>query len=201
MLSRPPSDITPPTFFESWLPKQYEELSQGLTTPPPDIVVNVDITGDGGGQWSLALSGGALAITGGSTDSASLAFVQSVDDWYAVTTGKAEESLGLELPEDSFTSLDKLLVHPALGRVAGAVGAVKGTLDFEITHDGSKALSARLIFQGATDPQATIAIGSDTLSEMRSGKLTAPEAFFSGKILVTGESALAMQLGMMMMMP
>ena len=201
MASRPPSDITPQKFFEDWLPGQYAQLAEGIENPPPDITVNVDVTGDGGGQWTLSLAGGELTVASGQAPDAPIGFVQSVEHWHAVTTGKAEEELGLAISDDSFASVDKLLFHPALGRVAAAITTIQGTLDLEITNSGTPKLAARLVFQGATEPQAAISVTTETLSEIQSGQIAAPQAFFAGKIMITGEATLAMQLGMLLMQP
>ena len=52
-LSRPPRDITPKEFFESWLPGEYDRLrAKNADLPePPDVTINITIDGDGGGVF------------------------------------------------------------------------------------------------------------------------------------------------------
>ncbi|MCG8420062.1 MAG: SCP2 sterol-binding domain-containing protein [Proteobacteria bacterium] len=199
MVSRPPNDITPARFFETWLPAQYQQLAADLELSPPDISVHVELTGQSGGTWTLVLAGGTLAVNSGTGPDADLMFVQSVDDWRTITTGEGLDPR-FDLAAES-SSLDKLLVHPALHQMASSVSNIKGTVDFEIRGAGPETLSARMIFHGAAEPHATISVAAETLAEIRDGQTTAPEAYFAGKFQVDGDAALAMQLGMLLMAP
>jgi putative sterol carrier protein len=46
------------------------------------------------------------------------------------------------------------------------------------------------------EPNATIGVDAETYSKMLARKLAPPEAYFSGKIQLKGDTSLAMQLGM-----
>src|SRR5262245_40909893 len=55
---------TPQEFFEQWLPAQFRNLRAGAgAAAPPDITIGVSLLGDGGGDWTLAVRGGELAVT------------------------------------------------------------------------------------------------------------------------------------------
>ena len=63
---RPPRDITPAEFFTSWLPEEIKRL--GSATAIPDMVVRIELTGEGGGCWDLHPSGGELDVRSSAPD-------------------------------------------------------------------------------------------------------------------------------------
>lgn len=196
-LARPPADITPKDFFETWLPREHARLVAEGAPTPPDVVACVRLDGEGGGAWTLTLAGGQLSVTGqdgqaGATPD--IIIEQSVEDWRAVTAGAPGDGPDLSLPEGA--SLDGWLTNPALHQ---ALQTVKGTLRFEIPGFHGRTFAAAITFQGAAEPQATISIDMETISAMRAGTLPPAQAFFSGKILMSGDTAFAMQIGMALM--
>lgn len=192
-LNRPPADITPREFFETWLPGEYERLSADAPKPP-DMAACVRLSGDGGGAWTLRLSGGGLAVAAADTADAEVVVEQSVDDWRAVTVGAVGGGPDMSLPDSA--SLESWLFNPALQQ---ALQSVKGSLRFEIPGFEGRTFAVGLKFRGADEPQATITIDMDTIVAMRDGSLPPMQAFFAGKILIAGDSAFAMQLGMSLM--
>lgn len=190
-LNRPPSDITPQAFFESWLPGEYARLMSGLSATPPDLAACIDLSGEGGGAWMLSIRGGSLTVSQGQ-DTADVLVRQSVEDWRLVTL----EADNADIPVGS-ASIDKLLMHSALGQVL----ATRGTLRVEIPGFQGRTFAVAVTFQGANEPSATISVDADTVAQIRAGTLPAPQAFFGGKIQISGDVTLAMQIGMAMMAP
>jgi hypothetical protein len=197
-LNRPPADITPKDFFETWLPREYDRLAAEGAPRPPDLVACVRLSGDGGGVWTITLAGGQLSVAekdvaqeGRTPD---VAIEQSVADWRAITAGTPGDGPDLSVPDGA--SLDSWLVNPALHQV---LQTVKGTLRFEIPGFQGRTFAVSITFRGAAEPQATISIDMDTITAMRDGTLPPVQAFFGGKILMTGDSAFAMQIGMALM--
>ena len=195
-VNRPPPEITPKDFFESWLPKEYERLKAEGGPTPPDVTACVRLSGEGGGAWTLTLAGGQLSVVDQDTADADLGIAQSVADWRAVTVG--QEGAGgagggpdLTLPEG--VSFDRWLVNPGLQQV---LATAKGSLRIEIPGFHGRTFALSLTFRGAAEPQATITIDAETIAAIRAGTLPPAQAFFSGKILIAGDSALAMQIGM-----
>ena len=189
----PPSDITPADFFERWLPEQYQAMRANLAGVPPDGVIRIELTGDQGGVWVLRLSGGDLAVAVGAGDGpANIEIRQSVVDWRQITTRAAAEGGD----PTSAASIDRLLASPALGQL---FHSVKGTIRVQISGLEGRDFSAEITFGGAAEPSTGISVDADTLEQIRSGALPAPQAFFSGRIQITGEPALAMQVGMAFM--
>ncbi|HWN71498.1 MAG TPA: SCP2 sterol-binding domain-containing protein [Haliangium sp.] len=196
-IQRPPRDITPRDFFESWLPKEYDRLKASIKPAPPDIKAQVQLDGDGGGTWVLELAGGALTVSSRSVPDADIAVTQSVADWRAITVGEDGPGMDLAPPEGmSIGSVASWLANPAIHQV---LASVKGTLRLEIPGFRDRTFAVALTFHGAAQPQATISVDAETVAAIRSGALPAPQAFFAGKILLSGDTAFAMQVAMTVM--
>ena len=92
-----------------------------------------------------------------------------------------------------------LFVDPASRQV---MSAVKGTVRFEVTGYNERTWWMQVKFGAQADvekPNATIAVDAETYAKMLARELAPPEAYFSGKIRLSGDTSLAMQLGMAML--
>lgn len=193
-IQRPPSDITPRDFFESFLPREYERLKPSGGPTPPSLKLQIQLEGDGGGTWVLALANGALTVSPQAIADADITVTQSVDDWRVVTVGVAT---GPDLTLPAGMSIESLLdVPPAIQQ---ALATTRGTLRVEIPGFLGRTFGLGITFHGAAEPAATITVDAETLAQIRSGALPAPQAFFAGKILLSGDTAFAMQLIMTIM--
>jgi len=189
MTSRPPPDITPRDFFESWLPAQLAE-AEGT---PRDLTVRVSLEGDGGGSWDLR-SGPAGVESGPAGEGEPEVIVsQTVADWRAIVVGEPG-AVTLAPPQAGPT--DMMFV----GRMAQqVVGAVKGLFRFEVTGYNGRTwvLAVQLGLRPAgAAPDATITVDAETYAAMLARTLPAPQAYFQGKIQITGDLNLAMQIAM-----
>lgn len=193
-IQRPPRDITPKDFFETWLPGELDRLKASIQAAPPDVSAQVKLEGDGGGTWLLELAGGVLTVSDRSMPDADITVTQSVADWRAITVG--DEGGGVDLTPPEGISIQSWLVNPAIHQ---ALASIKGTLRFEIPGFRGRTFGVALTFRGAAEPQATIAVDVETVAAIRSGALPAPQAFFAGKILISGDSGFAMQVAMTVM--
>lgn len=188
----PPSDISPAEFFESWLPAEYQRTSSALTSKPPNAVIGIELSGEGGGAWTLTLEDGALTVTAAAADNANIALRQSVEDWRTITIHAASQGAD----PAAAASIDRLLTSPGLAQL---VESVKGSMRFCVPGLGGRDFSAELVFGGASAPQATVTVSADTLEQIRSGALPAPQAYFTGLIQVEGDPTLFMTVGMAFM--
>jgi putative sterol carrier protein len=193
-IQRPPRDITPKDFFESWLPQEYARLEASIQPAPPNLKAQIQLDGDGGGTWLLELAGGALTVSSRSVPDADIAVAQSVEDWRTITVG--EDGAGLDLAPPEGMSIQSWFANPAIHQ---ALASIRGTLRFEIPGFRGRTFAVALTFHGAAQPQATIAVDAETVAAIRSGALPAPQAFFAGKILLSGDTAFAMQVAMTVM--
>ncbi len=195
-INRPPQDITPQAFFSDWLPNEYSALraAAGDAPPPPDTVVSVTVDGDGGGAWTLSMTGGDLSVSEGADAGALVALTQTVQDWRAIIVG--EDGAPDFMPENA-NPID-LMLRGDQG-AADMLKTVNGTFVFVVGDFNGRDWKLRLSFNGAAEPEATISVDTGTIAQIRSGEMAAPQAYFSGKIQITGDAAFAMQLGMQLM--
>jgi hypothetical protein len=193
---RPPADITPEIFFSTWLPEEFGEHFGAGKRSASDITVAVTLEGEGGGRWVLDVKDGVLGVRGAgqSGPSPSVSLRQTVADWRALAVGEAGSAVNLAPPQAS--PLDVLFVDPASRQI---MSSVKGTVRFEVTGYNGRTWWMHVTFgtqPEADPPNATIAVDADTYAKMLARQMAPPEAYFSGKISLRGDTALAMQLGM-----
>lgn len=198
--NRPPKDITPTSFFIDWLPAEFEKVfgkTGTSTTGTNDLTVRVRLDGDGGGTWELTLRSGHLEVTpqGGEAEPDVLV-VQTVQDWKAIAVGE-EGAQDLAPPQAS--PMDILFLDPSARQ---ALKNAKGTFRFEVTGYNGRtwSLNVKLGPQPmAQTPNAVISVDAESYAKLLSRQLNPAEAFFTGKVKLTGDVALAMQLGTSMM--
>jgi hypothetical protein len=194
MAKRPPQDITPKDFFESWLTA---ELAGAPGTSKP-LAVRVELTGDGGGAWAISASptGVAVAPAGGGGEDADVHVKQSVADWRAIVAG---EPGAISLAPERASPTDLLFLDKTAQQI---VQSVKGTIRFEVTGYNGRTwnLDVKIGRQPASaQPEAVITVDAETYAAMLARTIPAPQAYFQGKIRITGDVNLAMQIGMAMM--
>jgi hypothetical protein len=196
-LHRPPADITPQAFFESWLPKEYERLDalrQEQSLPaPPSVRVNIALEGEGGGTWTVSIADSKLVVEQGACESPDLGISQAVEDWRAIVTGDGGAD-DLVPPETS--TADVLFAGT---QIHESLQEVTGTIRFELQGFQGRTWAADVAFGGAEEPRATMALDAETYAQIRNKTLPAPQAYFSGKIQISGDTNLAMQVGMALM--
>jgi len=196
--ARPPRDITPHAFFTAWLVREFQSEFGAGKRRASDITVAVELDGEGGGRFVLDVKDDTLTVRapGGAGPEPMVTMRQTVADWRAVAVGE-EGAVDLAPPEASPT--DVLFVDPQSRQL---MATLRGTLRFEVTGYNGRTWWMNVKFgtqPWATPPDATIAVDAETYAAMLSRKLAPPEAYFSGKIRLSGNTSLAMQLGMLML--
>jgi hypothetical protein len=197
--NRPPRDITPAGFFTDWLPREFAAEFGAGKRSAADITVAVSLTGDGGGEWILDVKGGTLSVRpAGSPGQAPLvALHMPAADWRALAVG--EEGANVDLAPPQASPLDVLFVDPQSRQL---MSAVRGMVRFEVQGFNGRTWWMHVTFGAGVsrgEPDATIAVDAETYAKMLARQLAPPEAYFSGKIQLRGDTALAMQLGMAML--
>ncbi|MGZ3426673.1 MAG: SCP2 sterol-binding domain-containing protein, partial [Polyangia bacterium] len=164
-----------------------------------DITVAVHLEGEGGGEWVLDVRGGSLSVraAGEGGPAPMVQLWQSVQDWRALAVG--EDGANVDLAPPQASALDVLFVDPASRQI---LQAVKGTVRFEVTGYNGRTWGMLVKFglqPGKAEPDATITVDAGTYAAILARKLAPPEAYFSGKISLRGDTSLAMQLAMAML--
>jgi hypothetical protein len=196
--NRPPRDIDAHHFFTEWLPREFvAEFGPGKRSST-DITVAVRLEGEGGGHWILDVNDGVLAVrpAGHPGVAPQVSMTQTVADWRAVAVGEAGAT---DLAPPQASPLDVLFVDPASRQV---MASVKGTVRFEVTGYNGRTWWMQVKFGQQPEPaqpDATISVDAETYAKMLARTLAPPEAYFSGKIVLRGDTSLAMQLGVAML--
>jgi hypothetical protein len=197
--NRPPRDITPARFFTDWLPREFGSEFGAGKRAASDITVAVELEGESGGRWVLDVRGGTLSVRG-EADTGPAPMVQlwqTVQDWRALAVG--EDGANVDLAPPQASALDVLFVDPASRQI---LTAVKGHVRFEVTGYNGRTWWMRVQFGAGPQkesPDATITVDAATYAAILARKLAPPEAYFSGKIQLRGDTSLAMQLAMAML--
>jgi hypothetical protein len=189
---RPPAEITPAEFFTTWLPAEIARL--GSAAGIPDLCVRVELTGDGGGTWDLLTAGGRLTTTGlEGAHRPLVTLALTVPDWRAVMIG---EPGPVTLTPTRASPTDLLFVDAASQQL---LANLTGTFLFEVRDYNGRTWRLWAIFgtQGRKEPaDAVIATDAATYAAILARTLAAPEAYFTGKLTITGDAALGMQVGL-----
>jgi hypothetical protein len=190
---RPPADITPAAFFESWLPAAY--LGAGARPPEDRWTVAVTLSGEGGGHWDLEPADRRLEVRPQagrpSAPQANVWLRQSTPDFLAALVGDPD------LPELLPPEMDPLELLFLDARDRDLVRQIDGRLLVEVMGRRRRRwaldLAAGKAGFSAGRPRATVRVDAATYDGLRDGKLPPLQALLERKLAVEGDRALAMQ--------
>ena len=188
--ARPPAGLPLDELFTVWLPSAFAQ-AQAAGAAPPDLRISVTLDGDGGGAWTLAVSGKNLTVTSGAERNAPIALHQTAADFRAALWGEGGTDALVPPQLDltaAITGQSKLPLD--------ALANVRGVLRAEIPGFAGRTWAATFTFAGAPSPTATVSVDTATLDELRRGTLPPAQAFFAGRIAISGDVAWLMQVGM-----
>jgi hypothetical protein len=191
-IQRPPRDITPTDYFCSWLPGQYGDwASQIAAGGVGDRPIDVAVSGDGGGQWSLRATPGGLDVATGPGENPVLELAITVADWRALVAGEGDTPALVPDEIEISKFVDNL--NPALLNTAAQA---RGRLVMRVAGCNGRTWEATATFGATGNPEATFTTDLETVLAMRSGSLLPAQAYFTGKIALKGDANFALQLGM-----
>lgn len=187
----------PKEFFETDVPKLHAQVKDQISEAQKavEFTVGVNLTGDGGGAWTLHISGGELTVTPGLGDGRDLTVHMDVAHWRAAMHGSTGISAAGLNPEN----FDFSRLKPEL---AARVKQMNGNLAVQI-KDGDDEVFSVMVQFGANAPEtptATISMQEADAALMREGKMLPQQAFMAGKMKVTGDMNLVMQVGALQML-
>jgi len=115
----PPEDIAPDDFCLKWLPEQSASADPADKAKIKDIraVIQVVLTGEGGGEDYMELAGGDFKSAKGKAGAPNLTITQAVPDWRDVNAGRLQ-------PQMAFMS-GKIKIHGDMS-LAMKLGTIMG---------------------------------------------------------------------------
>jgi hypothetical protein len=197
---RPPPDITPAHFFQTWLPDAYRAAD--CRAPLDPWTVAVTLSGEGGGQWELEPSEDQLTVREAAIPAdpraarltaprANLWIRQSTADFLAVLVGDPDLP---DLLPASMGPLELLFLDP---RDRDLVRQIDGRLAVEVAGRRRRRWTLDLAVGkaglAAGRPRATVRVDAATYEGLREGKLPPLQALLERKLAVEGDRPLAMQ--------
>ena len=176
-----PENVTVEEYFDTYVPKLFEEQMGGKVIPGmEDTEFTVQFTVGGTVRSIVVKDAKELIVKPEALDNPMMAVEISEEVWRAAITGKLPGS-------EMFTELGQV----ANRRMYDAVKGVRGTMKLELTDPDA---TIKVTFNGAASPEATFKTNAETWAEMQAGTLAGPMAFMQGKLKIEGDMAFAMSL-------
>ena len=167
-----------------------------------DVTLGIRLDGDGGGEWTVSLAAGKASVECKDRDEAVLTLVQTVDDWRgALWEGRGgvfgQQAVAL-FTGGGDTSSEQGSQLGALSALASLNGLIRVRVTEEEASDWATGFK---LGPGPIpdEPTTEIEIASEDAQAMQDGTLDPMQAFMSGKIRVTGDMALMMQMQAVLM--
>ena len=208
-----PADVTPKSFYEELLPRFFQENRARAQSAAPqasqiNAAIRAVVEGEGGGTWTLRLSGGDFAVTANGEGDAVVTFVQTREDWQ-VTINRGLGALltkigswGSAPPAPPTPGKPSMNLTPAK---IERIKAMKVVMKIEITGFEGRSLRLAMLTGASQDgvaPAANITMTAADFNDMVAGKLPIQQAMMGGKVKLTGPGGpFAMQLGLVLMAP
>jgi putative sterol carrier protein len=190
-----PGDITPRAFFEEFLVENFEALTEGKVKNV-DAVLQVRVTGDGGGTWALTVREGRIVVRP-EADAAALAFMEMpIDVWRTImergadlavaTGGNVSGAFKFLFPEPQMTELIR--------------NTFQGTAEVRLRHEAQEPLQIWFGFKecNARAPKTKVTMALSDWMDLAARKTVPAQLYMSGKATVEGDMALAMNMSMLL---
>jgi putative sterol carrier protein len=155
--------------------------------------IGLVITGSQGGRWFLNVGGGRMEVGDKPACPVLFSCHQSYDDWCALTrAGSMFGGIGSGARDaGSATAFS--------GSRISRLRALRGTVQLAFSGDAGRDERRVILHFGdgepALPPQVTVSMSEDDAAALRAGKLDPQAAFLQGRVKISGDVALAVQLG------
>lgn len=193
-LPKAPADITPAKFFTEWLPTQMKSNRDLISSFSGGVsaAISARITGAGGGEWTAVLANGEVKIEPGLRKDAVVTMVMESGNFVAMATGQMDDVVK-PLP-----SVAELTPEQAVAKAKQNLEAMKsivGSAKFVI-DDKDKPFWAMAKFGGELKDEAdvTVTMDRETALAVASGETNPQAAFMAGRVQITGDLSILMQL-------
>jgi len=186
---------TPDEFFTKVLVAEFADQASDIEGDGPGAVCFslTDL-----GSWSLIIKGGEMTATKGRDDDTLVEITMDGSDWKASAERMLGGGMGPLAGDGGGGGITSVLGNPT---AATTLKAAQGTMKMVTKTDGDDEWIA-ITFGGAEanidSPRATITMPQEVAEEMQGGNANPQELFMSGKIQITGDMMMLMQLAPLM---
>ena len=197
----PRSPVPPAELLENYLPAALDAAPTAERIGGVSVALGVQLVGDGGGEWVLDLSGGAVRVRAGSRAQAAFSYVQTVDDWRGAlwegrggAIGRGVAALfrpGAPEVESAFG-----MVGAGIPAALDALGPLRGLLHV-VVSDADREWRVGLQLGPGEIPAAPtteVCVTAADADALAAGDLKPIEAFMAGRIRVLGDMGLVFQI-------
>jgi hypothetical protein len=201
----PSPTISPSEYLEQWLPRAFAEAGLPPGSAGLDVALGLLLEGEGGGEWVIRISGGAVSVSRGSRDATPVTYVQRVADWRgslfegaggAVGEGASRFFRPHALRAAPGTATQQLAAAPTPAALT-ELAKLDGVVRMEVTGgaSGDWAVAFKL-GPGAipSEPTATLRMHADDAAALSRGELDPMQAFLGGKVEVLGDMTIVLQM-------
>ena len=206
MADFPAAPLAPAQFFEQWLPQAFSDAALPPDAAGLEMKLGVKLEGSGGGEWLFRVNQGRMEVESGSRSEASFSVVQSVDDWRgALWEGRGgaigKQAAAFFRPGEQAAQA----ARPGAANMGGPPNAaalaqmekLNGVIRMRVT--GGEGGDWHVDFKlGPGDlpaePTTTLTLTAEDAAAMERGELDPMQAFMSGRLQVTGDMTLMMQM-------
>ena len=175
------AEPTPAEYFGQIVPQQFAAALAGApeAAGQPELIATYEITGAGGGIYSLRAAGTNVEVLQGGLSDADMHTTLAIEDW------RANAHSGL---------LDPLVDYVVRRKVA-VVKSLKGMVRLELERSDGSVFQSATTFGGQAEPEVTLRMAADDYAAMMRGELNGQMAFLTGKLKFDGSLPLLMQVG------
>jgi hypothetical protein len=201
----PSPSLSPAEYLEEWLPRAFAAAGLPPGSEELDVALGLVLEGEGGGEWVIRISGGAVSVSRGSREATPVTYVQRVADW----RGALFEGAGGAVGEGAsrFFRPDALRAAPAASaqQLAAAptpaalaeLAKLEGVVRMEVT--GGAAGDWAVAFKLGpgpipSEPTATLRMTAEDAEALARGELDPMQAFLGGKVEVLGDMTIILQM-------
>ncbi len=187
-------DIKPKNFFEELVPQIFNSVVQTIQMndmESTELSVQVNLTGDDGGTWSLIIQDGKnLQVLTESYDKAKVEVTMTVSDWReALLTGSGSMDM-MAVISDPDKRMDRMQ-YDSLTRA-------KGRIEMELSKDDGSVLPYTVVFNKQEQPELKVMMPMQDYIDINTGKANPQQMFMQGKIKFRGDMNLAMTVASIM---
>ena len=203
MTELPAEPVSPREFMEQLVPGLLSAASSvaGVHALDGELAFGVRLDGEGGGEWVVRWSRESVTVVAEPRGSAAITWIQTVEDWRGTLWGGRGGVFGRRV-----TALlrrpDRARSGPSPGGASARVvmeqlASLDGVIRIRVTG-GTGGDWATAIKLGPGDipvePTTTVSVSASDAEALARGELDPLQAFMSGRIRVTGDMALVMQI-------